>query len=769
MNDLINNCRKLFLKNCYLIFLFFLITLFFYPFFLFGKIPLPADTIVGMYHPFRDVIWNGQNTGVPFKNFLITDPVRQQYVWRLLCYRELKKGSIPLWNPYSFSGTPLLANFQSACFYPLNILFFIFPFDYAWGLLVYLQPVMAGIFLFFYLRLFNASRLASFVGGFTFAFSGFSMSWLEWNTISHTALWLPLILFSIEKILFWIDCQDNLAKRKPKIFIFSFILVISLISSFFAGHPQIFFYSFLIGLFYLILRILSAVKNKTKALTILSFSYFLFFIFAALQWWPSLKFIFLSAREIDQNYFNQLGWFIPYQNLIQFIAPDFFGNPATNNYWGVWNYGEFIGYIGILPLFFALYALLYRFDKKIIFFGSLIFVSLMFSLPTPLAKIPYVVRIPFISTSQPTRLIFVVDFCLSVLSALGLDCFLKQKNLKKTAILLFSLISIMILLWGSIYFYKQIKLPIDPINILVTRRNLILPTLILFACSFCLVIILVVKKASKIVISFLLAILVFDLFRFAYKYNSFSSRNWIFPATKIIDTLKEDASIWRLMSIDKRIMPPNFSVFYQIEDIAGYDPLYLKRYGELISAWEKGNIDNDNTSFNRIITPQKINKLFINLLGVKYLLNLGEIRDQDFELILSESQTFLYKNPNAFPRFFLVEEVKKVDSSRKALAEMFLLEDKLSRVAVTEEEIKIESSKLLATELIKVVSYQPTEILLKTKTEFERLLVVTNIFYPDWTVFIDGKRNKIYRVNYAFSGIVIPAGEHEIELKIELL
>ena len=109
----------------------FLVSIFFKDFIIKGLIPIPADTIVGMYHPWRDVTWDNFQNGVPFKNFLITDPVRQQYPWKFLAIDYLKIGQLPLWNPYTFSGSPLLANFQSGAFYPLNIIFFILPFNTA--------------------------------------------------------------------------------------------------------------------------------------------------------------------------------------------------------------------------------------------------------------------------------------------------------------------------------------------------------------------------------------------------------------------------------------------------------------------------------------------------------------------------------------------------------------------------------------------------------------------------------------------------------------
>lgn len=107
-----------------------------------------------------------------------------------------------------------------------------------------------------------------------------------------------------------------------------------------------------------------------------------------------------------------------------------FGNPATLNYWGEWNYAEFIGYIGIIPLIMSLYGIMYRRDNKVLFFTFIFLISLIFSIDNLIARIPYILNIPFISTSQPTRLILIADFALAILSALGFDYWLKKKIYK---------------------------------------------------------------------------------------------------------------------------------------------------------------------------------------------------------------------------------------------------------------------------------------------------------------------------------------------------
>src|SRR3989344_187482 len=205
-------------------FIFLLIIIFFWQFLFKGLIPIPSDTIIGLYHPFRDFYEKNYPNGIPFKNFLITDPVRQQYPWRDLAISLEKKTELPLWNPYNFAGTPLLANFQSAAFYPLNILFFIFSLPVAWGFLILLEPLLASIFFYLYLENIKLNKMSIFFGAVAFGFSGFSMAWLEWGTVMHTALWLPLLLLSIDKIT-----------KSKKYFLWTIVFIFSLSSSFLAG------------------------------------------------------------------------------------------------------------------------------------------------------------------------------------------------------------------------------------------------------------------------------------------------------------------------------------------------------------------------------------------------------------------------------------------------------------------------------------------------------------------------------------------------------
>lgn len=726
-----------------LIILLFVVGIFFWRFCLKGLLPIPADTIVGMYHPWRDKVWDSLTAGVPFKNFLITDPVRQQYPWRQLAVELLKKHQLPRWNPYSLAGTPLLANFQSAPFYIFNFLFFIFNFQNAWGILIFLQPLLAGIFMYLYLRHLKLESLPSLFGAISFSFCGFSIAWMEWGTVLHSALWLPLILLSIEKIL-------------NKKFLWGFIFVFSLTQSFFAGHLQTFFYVAIFSFIYLVWKFLQINNNRRKIFFLFLILYSLFFILTSVQWRPTWELISLSARSVDQVDWQQPGWFIPWKHLVQFFVPDFFGNPATLNYWGVWNYGEFIGYLGVIPL---ILVFLLIFSKKSNYSKFYILASiffLTFALPTPWAKLIYRWQIPFLSTSQPTRLIFLVDFCLAVLAAFGAQLVIKRKYKFKPVFILILFYGI---LWPVVF-----KWQLD-----VSRRNLILPSGMLAAGTILLALIYLKKIPSRLILLGLLTLTGVDLFRFGWKFLPFTKKEYLFPSTEVIDFLKKDTKVFRIMSTDRRIFPPNFPIAYKLQSVDGYDPLYLLRYGELVAASERGKPDiAPPFGFNRIITPQNYSSKIIDLMNVKYILSLTDLDSPKLGLVLKEGETRVYYNKEFFPRTFFVYNYQFAENPQRAIE--LLLDEKINlhKKVVLEEALPAELIKLTKEEVINsavIEEYQENQVLVDARTAQKGFLVLTDSYYPGWRAFIDGKETKIYRANYNFRAIIVPPGEHKVIFK----
>ncbi len=746
-------------RNVFLIVLVVLCLAFFNKTILSGLLPIPADTIVGLYYPFRDNYVKTNPNGLPYKNFLITDPVRQTYPWKNLSINLIKKAQLPLWNPYNFSGTPLLANFQSSVFYPFNLLLLILPFSMGWGTLIILQPILGGIFMFLYLKNLRLKNESSFLGSIVFSFSGFSIAWLEWGTIFQTALWLPLILLSVDKII----NREEKIKIKDLI-VWTTILTLSLSFSFFAGHLQTFFYIFIISVAYILFRSFEQ-KSKFKSLLFFIIPYLLFVLLTFIQWYPTLQFILLSARDADLVSYKTVGWFIPLQNIIQFIAPDFFGNPSTLNYFGEWNYGEFIGYVGIIPLIFALFAIAFNKTKETLFFLIVLLIALIFAFPNPASQIPFMLNLPFISTAQPTRLIFLADFALAILAAVGLEEYLKRS--RKIIFILPIFILIIACLWG--FTLAQGFGLVTAENLQVIKQNLKLPTLLVFASVLILTlpVIKIINKEKKILTLLVVAILaisIFDLFRFGWKFESFSPASYLFPNTKVISYIQNQPGIYRTMSTDSRIFPPNFSVMYNIYSPDGYDPLYLRRYGELIAAYARNKPDIATPlGFNRIVTLQNPDSRIVDLLGIKYVLSFDDPQVSKLSKVYSDGIVSVYQNNSALERIFFVPTTKFVNTNQEAIAEMFDINYSFDKRAIVQGMRTQNYKNNWDVGKVKINDYTPNKVNIATSNKGDGFLVLTDAYYPTWSATIDGEPAQIFITDYAFRGIIVPKGNHIIE------
>lgn len=392
-----------------------------------------------------------------------------------------------------------------------------------------------------------------------------------------------------------------------------------------------------------------------------------------------------------------------------------------------------MSFIGVVSLFFVIVAIC-NFQKNpyLKFFFIAVLISLIFALPTPLAKLPFLLKIPFISFAQPSRLVSLIDFCLAILAGFGLDKFLRDKqNLKKEQIIsLIFLFLIIFILWGFIFLAPRFLTEFDWLSKLrIAQRNLILPSFILGN----LFLLLMIKRFSSkllnissrgVIFNWLFVFLALsELFRFSWKFNSFSPSEWLFPSTKVIEFLKEDNSLYRFMSIDRRLFPSNFSIVYFLSTISGYDPLYLKDYALLITKMESGQ--EEIASFNRIIEPANYESPIVDELNVKYILSLQDLPTNKLSKVFQQGETRIYKNLNFEPRIKLLPFDEK-DS-------------------------------------LEVLEYQPNLIKLKVNSIDDKELIVADNYYPGWEATINGQKIIIEKTANNFRKIKIKKGNNFVE------
>jgi hypothetical protein len=755
-------------------FLFLGITfLFFYPFFLRRYLPFPGDLLVGNYAPWNSYSFLGYApAGVPHKAQGI-DVVRQFFPWKNFSVEMLKRGEIPLWNPYNFSGNPHLANFQTGVFYPLNIIFLLLPLNLAWTIFIIFQPFLACCFTYLLARELKISRLGSLFASIAFAFCLYFTVWIEYGNVGHAILWLPIALFLVEKII---------KKLEWRWIVF---LVLALTLSILAGYIQATIYLFGIVFFYFFFRILTEkVENSFYKVVAFLASGALAFLISAIQLLPTLEIFLQSARQAyppEKIPELLLPWFYP----ITTFVSDFFGNPASRNYWYPGTYIERVSYIGVLPLFFAFLAIFGRRKEKIVtFFTVLAIFSLIFSLNLFPVRFFYGLKIPIISTTVYTRLLSVFSFAMAVLAGFGVDWCFKNKQTRKILAGGVVFVGVYVCLW-LFTFLAPLIFPQGwwISHLKISQRNLILPTAFAFLGTMMFIFSSWQKKQS-IILSGIILITIFDLFFYFKKITPFSPKEFVYPETPIMRFLQEQASINRFWGYGIGYIDSNFSTFTGTYSIDGCDPLFIRRYGELISASDNGKIKDPIPRSDVVLTKgygkealreNPYRQRLLDLLGVRYVLQkdegLSEVWQPDYQtfppkiykLIWQKGKWQVYENKKALPRIFLAGDYQVEKDNQKIADLIFNPDFALEKKLILEEELgdnfALDSQAFGEVELI---NYQPRKIEVETNSLGNKLLFISDNYFPGWKAFIDDQPSAIYRADYAFRAILVPKGEHKI-------
>ncbi len=719
------------------------------PYFIQHKVPFSSTYLVNFFSP-----WNAYpGFASPVKNNAMPDVISQIYPWKTLTIAALKNLQIPLWNPYSFSGTPLLANYQSAVLSPFNLLFFILPFIDAWSLLVLLQPLLAGIFTYLFLRTLRISKEGSVISSLGFMFCGFLTTWMAYATLGYAILFLPLALFAIEKFY---QTQKNR---------FLVLLAFSLPLSFFSGHFQISIYFFLFVIAYQLFKFWQ-VKNLKNALVLLFYT-FVGILLSLPQLLPSVEAYTQSLRS---------GMFakaevIPWGYLSTFLAPDFLGNPVTRNDW-FGHYAEWNAYVGVIPLILGCFALFRVRKKEILFFGLMGLLAILFSFQTPLLDLLVALKIPVLSTSALSRIIVLFSFSVAVLAGYGFEQLLfdiRQKNIRPIYLLLTFFVMIFAVFWGVILL--KLIIPLD--RIVIAKQNLILPTVLFFIfwalVTFSLLMTHLKKGFFLKILSIALILVVaFDLLRFSGKWMPFDPSNLIYPNIPITQELNKISGFDRVMSN----IGGEGTLYYRLPSLEGYDAVYIKRYGEFIASLESGKLAESARSVVSLPKNGLYTKQAINLLGVKYIVN--KVADGysiwnfpfwtypagTFSTIYNDGVYQVFENKDVFPRAFLVNQYAVASNPQKILDTMFGLHFDLRQAVVLEQNPKL---KLSGQGTAHISSYAFGKISIETNSSGNNLLFLSDTDYPDWQAYVDGRQTPIYRADFAFRAIYVPKGAHKVE------
>ncbi len=440
-----------------------------------GRTLLPTENLY-QYEPFatyREVV---KAPDVPH-NALLSDLVLENLQWKSFIRESISKADIPLWNPHQFSGIPFLAAGQQSTLYPFSLLYYVLPLPAAYGWFTVVQLWLAGAFMYLFLRGLSLGRFGSTLGGVVYQLSAFFVISAVFPMIIASAAWLPLVLLAVELII-----QQRPALRgRPSSIPWVVLGAVALGCNVLAGHVEITYYVLIIAGYYAAARLIWQwwIGRKQRgmmwliqrgiwliAMVVLGLG------IGAIQFVPLFELASMNYRDGRATLDQVRAWAHPMRDVVQFLLPNFYGNPSHHSYWdvfsgqtitsfsnaagqpittidwGIKNYVEGALYLGILPLLLAIYGIIQGIlnrqdaknreatDEKPPYkgiFAVLTVVSLTFMFGLPTYALLYYGFPGINQLHSPFRWIFGVTVGIAVLAGFGADTLVhERKSLRLT-------------------------------------------------------------------------------------------------------------------------------------------------------------------------------------------------------------------------------------------------------------------------------------------------------------------------------------------------
>ena len=327
----------------------------------------------------------------------------------------------------------------------------------------------------------------------------------------------------------------------------------------------------------------------------------------------------------------------------------------------------------------------------------------------------------------------------------------------------------------------------------VSQRNLILPTGLVILIGLMLVAWSLVGRIFKkkpglvklytgLVVIGMLFLTSLDLGFYFHKLTPFSPLELVYPKTAVLDFVNQSQGIDRFWGYGSGYVEANFSIMTKNYGTDGYEPLFIKRYGELISASSDGKVDKVIPRSDVTLTggygPDALRsnpyrQRLLNLLGVKYLLHKNEIiteawqpdeqtfPPETYQLVWQEAPWQVYENLEALPRAFLIYQYEAIDSDQAMIDRLMDPEFDLKQTLLLEVDPDLPENDLTEAEgVVEVENYSFNQVTIKVQTDQPGLLFLSDNYYPNWQAKVEDQPVEVLRANYSFRAVSVPQGEY---------
>jgi hypothetical protein len=706
-------------------------------------------------------------------------PSLQFVPWWMAAWKQIAQGSLPLWNPDVGLGAPLMANYQSAIFYPPNWILcglaavFGAP-GVAWGytFLALLHLVWAGLGMARLASRLGAGNLAQIVAGLAFCLSGYLVARLEFISMVWAAAWLPWIILYTDTV-----CAPLKAGGKEPLLRISIPLAGCVGLQLLAGHAQLSWYSLLLAGFW---ALVGGLRNRGsqfwRPLVRFTTSLGVGALLASIQLVPTAEYLLQSQRAGEFGYAEAVTYsFWPWR-FITLFAPDFFGNPGQGDFWGYASYWEDAAYIGLLPLLLALATFVGVFRKvqedrsekprrgTLRLIWGLIAAAFLLGLGQNTPVFPFLYRnVPTFAMFQaPARFLLWAVFGLSILAAVGVERWRCPQKRGLYWLRLGTAGAFAVTLGAGLGW-----MTLKGVNLTFIRATALAGLWALGTGGLTLLMPILEKRGLKwiwqgAVVVWVLA----DLLVASWNLNPMVSASFYGGSLPKITQLKKDlkgSAVYMSEAVEKRlkfrrffrfqdylavedwqnlrsVLMPNLNLLDGIPSLNNFDPIVPGRFARWIRLIEDAS------------PAVRTELLGQSGVGAVVRVDVPQPGGVRFERI------------EAAPRYKIFNCPEWLGSGEKVLERLdaFTSDQPLFLLEGSPADTTCQTG---AVGTVSVLSEKADEIHLSVEGASPGWLLASISAYPGWEALLDGQPVGIFHANYLFMGIELPQGKHELVLQ----
>lgn len=696
-------------------------------------------------------------------------PELQFYPWRALAFEQVLNGYIPLWNSYNGLGTPLFANYQSALMYPFTWIIFLFyligklPAMVSGHMIVNVIHLMiAGMGMVKVCENRKISWAGAAIAGLCFSMGGYLVARFGFFSMVWTAAWFPWVFYYTNRIF------DDIRDGRDKFKLAGFIALM-----FLAGHAQLSWYILL----YCGIWVLFQIKPPYRAWLKNVFRFTAAGISAiglfAIQLLPTAEYLLHSQRGSEVNFDSAMTYSFWPWHFLNFLNPNFFGQPINGTYWGYAASWEDAVYFGLLPLFLALGSILLMANikkhqnikiKEWLFLWIMVLLAILFSLGKNSPIFPWLYRtIPtFDMFNAPARYMIWLVFSASILAAYAFDQWKKPQKkvlywvrlgtasgfgvaigatwmlfgaqtIKPTLIQAALQISVLVFLSGVLYLLNP---RLDAENANGKKPFLWSAGVIVFVAADLLAMNWGTIPVQKVTDIDLLQENPFDQNIRIYMSEAEDYRlryDYVLQFEDYKDTL----SFKRLA----QARLANINIFFHTTSMNNFEPMRLNAYDEFIQALNQLSVENQESILARYgidtllaFTGQEINQINISAAEPIRFYSDYQIANTmgDYLLNASTSKCFFIMGDDS-----IINDIQPEKKGQGCTAQAFRIEN---------------------------LFREGNKIKFDATTDSDGWIVISDTYDTGWKAYVDGKSVTVYRADGFIKAIPIHQGQHSVEL-----